>query len=47
MGKTGKARLGMQRNGKTEREEKENERRKGTKERMQKMSGKMQKSTKK
>ena len=38
MGKTGKARLGMQQNGKTERGKKKNER-KGTKERRQKVSG--------
>ena len=40
MGKTGKARHGMQRNEKKERGKKKNERRKGTKERRQKMSGK-------
>ena len=40
MGKTGKARHGTQRNGKTEGGKKKNERRKGTKERRQKMSGK-------
>ena len=37
----GKTRHGMQQNGKTERGEKKDERRKGTKERRQKMSGKM------
>ena len=40
MGKTGKARHGMQQKGKTERVKKKNEGRKGTKERRQKMSGK-------
>ena len=47
MGKTGKARHRMQRNGKTEGGKKKNEGRKGTKERRQKMSGKTQKSTEK
>ena len=46
MGKTGKDRHGTQRNGKTGGKEK-NERRKGTKGRRQKMSGKAQKSTEK
>ena len=40
MGKTEKTRHGMQQNGKTERGKKKDERRKGTKERRQKMSGK-------
>ena len=40
MGKTGKTRHGMQQNGKAERGKKKDERRKGTKERRQKMSGK-------
>ena len=40
MGKTGKTRHGMQQNDKTERGEKKDERRKETKERRQKMSGK-------
>ena len=43
----GKTRHGMQQDGETERGEKKNERRKGTKEGRKKMSGKMQKSTKK
>ena len=47
MGKTGKTRHGMQRNGKTERGKKTDERRKRTKERRQKMSGKTRKPTKK
>ena len=38
MRKTGKARHGMQQNGKTERGKKKNERRKGTKERRQKIN---------
>ena len=41
MGKTGKDRHAMQRNGKMERGKKKNERRKGTKERRQKMSAKI------
>ena len=41
MGKTGKTRHGTQQNGKIERGKKKDERRKGTKERRQKMSGKM------
>ena len=41
MGKRGKTRHGTQQNGKTERRMKRYERRKGTKERRQKMSEKM------
>ena len=47
MRKTEKTRHGMQQNGKTERGKKKDERRKGTKERRQKMSGITRKPTKK
>ena len=47
MGKTGKIRHGTQPNGETEGGKEKNERRKGTKERRQKMSREAQKSTEK
>ena len=47
MGKTGKVRHGTQPNGETERGKEKNERRKGTKERRQKMSREVQRSTEK
>ena len=46
MGKTVKARFGMQRDRKTEGGKKKNERRKGTKERRQEMNQKMREPTK-
>ena len=47
MGKTGKVRHGIQPNGETERGKEKNERRKGTKERRQKMGREARKSTEK